>query len=209
MYNAPKPDTSELPTNRQLLKSTGLAIVVAAVLLVTVVMPAEYGVDPTGLGRTMGLTEMGEIKEQLASEASEEEAQPVVEKVVVQETVKAEPQPLPEPAVVEQPELRKESISFTLKPGQAIEYKLTMNKDEQVQYLWQVDSGHVNFDTHADNKEISYFGYGKGRKVTKDSGTLTAEFDGKHGWFWRNRSRETVTLTLNVEGEFSDAVRVL
>jgi len=74
VYNANKPDASELPSTGKLLKSTGIAVAVAAALLVTVVLPAEYGVDPTRVGSLLGLTEMGRIKMQLASEAEAEEA---------------------------------------------------------------------------------------------------------------------------------------
>ncbi len=69
MYNGNKPRLSELPTTAQLLKSTVLAAGVAGTLLVTVVLPAEYGVDPTRVGSVFGLTEMGRIKRQLAAEA--------------------------------------------------------------------------------------------------------------------------------------------
>ena len=72
MFNAEKPSLEELPSSAQLLRSTIIAAVSALVILVTVVMPAEYGIDPTGIGRVLGLTEMGEIKQELAKEAEEE-----------------------------------------------------------------------------------------------------------------------------------------
>lgn len=72
MYNTDMPTRAELPTTPQLLRSTLIALVTAAVLLVTVVLPAEYAVDPTGVGKMLGLTQMGEIKQQLASEAEAE-----------------------------------------------------------------------------------------------------------------------------------------
>ena len=68
MFNSQMPDISELPTSRQLVRSTLIALVGAGALLVTVVLPSEYGIDPTGSGRILGLTEMGEIKMQLANE---------------------------------------------------------------------------------------------------------------------------------------------
>ena len=46
-----------------------IAVIAALAILITVVLPAEYGVDPTRIGRVLGLTEMGEIKQQLAEEA--------------------------------------------------------------------------------------------------------------------------------------------
>ena len=69
MYNANKPTNEDLPSTSQLIKSTILAALGAGVLLVTVVMPSEYGIDPTGAGKLLGLTEMGEIKQSLTLEA--------------------------------------------------------------------------------------------------------------------------------------------
>jgi hypothetical protein len=74
MYNTDIPSRAELPSAKQLVRSTLLAIAVAAALLVTAILPAEYGIDPTGLGRITGLTEMGEIKTQLSKEAEADRA---------------------------------------------------------------------------------------------------------------------------------------
>lgn len=52
-----------------LIRSTLLAAGAAGAILVLFWLPAEYGIDPTGAGRLTGLTEMGEIKQQLAAEA--------------------------------------------------------------------------------------------------------------------------------------------
>ena len=69
MHNGNKPNLDELPTSAQLIKSTIIAAVAAVVILVTIVLPSEYGIDPTGIGKAVGLAEMGEIKVQLAEEA--------------------------------------------------------------------------------------------------------------------------------------------
>ena len=61
-------------SKRTLLRSTMLALVVAATLLVCVVLPAEYGIDATGVGSVLGLTQMGEIKTRLAKEAAADAA---------------------------------------------------------------------------------------------------------------------------------------
>ncbi len=75
MYNSEIPNREELPSARRLLRSTLLALVAALVILVTMVLPAEYGIDPTGIGRVLGLAEMGEIKAQLAEEAEADRQQ--------------------------------------------------------------------------------------------------------------------------------------
>ena len=69
MYNAQLPSRAELPSSVQLLRSTIIAIISAAVILVTIVLPSEYAIDPTGIGAKLGLTQMGDIKMQLAAEA--------------------------------------------------------------------------------------------------------------------------------------------
>ncbi|EOG7748906.1 hypothetical protein ACLIOC_003241 [Vibrio cholerae] len=74
MYNTDMPNRAELPTTKQLVRSTFIALGTAIVLLITVILPAEYALDPTGMGRALGLTEMGEIKAQLAQEAEEDQA---------------------------------------------------------------------------------------------------------------------------------------
>ncbi len=70
------PDTpvTQNASLRKLVRSTLIALVVAVALLVTVVLPAEYGIDPTGVGRVLGLTRMGEIKTRLAKEAAADAA---------------------------------------------------------------------------------------------------------------------------------------
>ena len=80
MYNTDRPNRDDLPSTRQLLKSTASAAAIAAVLLVTCILPAEYGIDPTGIGQMLGLKSMGEIKQQLHAEA---DAPPAIETTMV------------------------------------------------------------------------------------------------------------------------------
>ena len=57
-----------------LIRSTLMAGAGALAVLTFFWLPAEYGIDPTGVGRLMGLTEMGAIKQQLAGEAAAQDA---------------------------------------------------------------------------------------------------------------------------------------
>lgn len=206
MHNKNIPQEYELPTSKQLIKSTVIALATALILLITVILPAEYGVDPSGIGQTLGLTKMGEIKQQLANEA-EQEAQPLAA-----EPIKPAAKAMADDSTVNTKPaevIASETRSIQLKPGEAAEIKLGMKKGAVVTYAWSVDSGHVNYDTHGDGAGINYFGYGKGKETTDDKGELQAAFDGQHGWFWRNRSAQTVTVTLRVSGDYSDIQRVL
>ncbi|OJY28885.1 MAG: hypothetical protein BGP11_01905 [Rhodobacterales bacterium 65-51] len=57
-----------------LIRSTLLAGGAAVAILTFFWVPAEYGIDPTGVGGMLGLTEMGEIKQQLYAEAAADDA---------------------------------------------------------------------------------------------------------------------------------------
>jgi hypothetical protein len=220
MFNTKLPTQSELPTSRQLLRSTVIAVGVAAALLVTVVMPSEYAIDPTGVGRVLGLTQMGEIKKTLAEEAAADAvAQPAAAPAVQapapsqaapQEQVAAAP--VAEPAAAPEPALKSDEVTVTLKPGEASEIKLEMLDKATVSYEWATNGVPVNHDTHGEpyNGPNGYFhSYSKGKQVKGDKGEFTAIFDGTHGWFWRNRSNSDVTITLKTKGEYLSVKRVI
>lgn len=213
MFNSPLPSASELPSSRQLIRSTAIAFAVAMGLLVTVVMPSEYAVDPTGLGRAMGLTQMGEIKISLAQEALADEAATkaaVSAPVTPAPAPEAAPAPAPQVAAVQpaqpavQPAAKTAEVSLTLKPGEGREIKLEMRKGTVVTYEWNA-SGPVNHDTHGETYDAAqgdFHSYSKGRQVKGDKGELTALFDGTHGWFWRNRTTGNVTIVLYTTGDY-------
>ncbi|MDP1675215.1 MAG: transmembrane anchor protein [Burkholderiales bacterium] len=215
MYNTDLPTRAELPSTARLLRSTVIALLVAATLLVTTVLPAEYGIDPTGIGRALGLTQMGEIKKSLAAEASAESAAPPAASVQAAAASVApaeKPAPTPAPAPKEAAPAAQHTMTVKLKPGQGAEIKVTMRKDATVRYEWSTEGGPVNYDTHGDPVNAPknfYHGYGKGRNTASDSGTLQAAFDGTHGWFWRNRTNSEVTVTLKTSGDYQQIKRVI
>lgn len=202
MFNSQRPNIDDLPTNGQLLKATAFATVTAGALLVTVILPAEYAIDPTGAGRMLGFTEMGEIKAQLAEEAAADAAQSEATQVAAVETA-------PAPVAAQDAATRTDVTTLTLAPGEGAEVKAMMAGGASLQFKWSVEGGHVNFDTHGDAPGVDYHGYGKGRESTGETGTLVAAFDGSHGWFWRNRSGGTVTVTLKTDGAYSEIKRVV
>ena len=199
------------PSARTLLRSTLIALGIAALILVTIVLPAEYGVDPTGIGRPLGLTRMGEIKVALAKEAAEAEAAEAAARASGAATPSAPAAPATAPATVS-PSVasttRSDSVSVTLQPGQGAEYKLAMKKDARATFAWSVANGVVNYDVHADAPGIRYHGYEKGQAKASAEGTLVAAFDGMHGWFWRNRGSTPVTVTLRTAGDYQEIKRV-
>lgn len=213
MYNTDIPTRAELPTSKQLVRSTIIAIVAAAAILVTIVLPAEYAIDPTGIGRVLGLAEMGEIKAQLAEEArrdrlldQQESAPPASERRsgmlnrVFAELIIGS-------AVAQPAQGRSDDTTITLKPGEGTEIKLVMKRGGKANFSWTTSGGAVNFDLHGDGGGKST-SYEKGRGSSGAEGVLEAAFDGNHGWFWRNRGRSDVTIKLRTNGSYSDIKRV-
>lgn len=220
MYNSDTPLRAELPSSRQLLRSTILAVIAALVLLIAVVLPAEYGIDPTGAGRVLRLTEMGDIKQQLTAEAAADAAAAALSpttgadsltianaaEIPIVAAVDAAPK-APTQAAAPKIEWRDE-MPLTLKPGEGKEIKLKMVQGAKAQYAWVVEGGEVNFDTHGDapGKSISYE---KGRGVSSDAGVLEAAFTGNHGWYWRNRGKSNVKVILRTRGDYTEIKQMM
>jgi hypothetical protein len=177
----------------KLLKSLTIVVAVAAFIAVAIVLPAERGVDPTGIGKVLGLKEMGETKVALAKEAELDSIDNAAPRLAA---TRAEAGTM------------FDDTEVILPPGEGREIKLVMLKDAKVTFSWVTTRGAVNYDTHADSPTIKYHGYAKGVGVPSDSGVLTAAFDGQHGWFWRNRGADTVTLRLRTLGHYSELKRL-
>ena len=215
MYNTDIPTRAELPTSAQLIRSTLIAAGIAAALLVTVVLPAEYGIDPTGAGRALGLVQMGEIKAQLAEEAEADRLRDQARQAPAASAPEQRSslfgrlfvQLMIGPAVAQPAAAAKsQEFSVSLKPGEGAEVKMDMRKGAKATYSWTVEGGAVNHDTHGEGAggEVSYK---KGRGVAGDEGSIVAAFDGKHGWFWRNRGSAPVTVKVTASGEFGSLTR--
>ena len=222
MFNSQAPNPDDLPSSAQLVKSTVISVIAAGVLLGTMVMPSEYAIDPTGLGAVMGLTEMGEIKAQLAEEAEldrqadQNAGESLIAPLAAPATAPQEGSNLLDRIIREfgisaayaQDAVRQDEVSITLQPGEGAEVKLVMLKGAKANYAWTANGSRVNFDTHGDGGGDN-ISYEKGRGVAEDTGVLEAAFDGNHGWFWRNRTGDPVTVTLKTDGAYSDIKRVM
>jgi hypothetical protein len=178
-------------------------------------MPAEYGVDPTGLGDLFGYTEMGEIKAQLAEEAQADRAidydSRLAAQVAAVEAASGGQLSGDIPSANTSkltPAGRSDKISLVLKPGEGAEVKLQMKAGKTADYAWFTKGGAVNADLHGDGggQNVSY---AKQRSVTGDKGTITAKFDGNHGWYWRNRSSNDVMIYVEASGEYAAMKRML
>ncbi|MDA0186134.1 MAG: transmembrane anchor protein [Proteobacteria bacterium] len=201
MYNAPQPRPEDLPSKAQLFRSSIIAAIGAMVILVTVYLPAEHAIDPTGVGRFLGLTEMGEIKRELAEEAARDalihtdQSSSLIDGFFGLFVSAAHAQ-----------EAWTDTVTFTLEPGATAEIKLVMAAGDVAQYAWVATDGRINFDLHAHGEGQS-IDYDRGRGQTERAGQIEAPFAGEHGWFWRNRDDTAVTVTLQLRGAYAEVTK--
>lgn len=199
---------AETPSSGSLIRSTLIAAAVAALLLVTCVLPAEYGVDPTGVGRLLGLTQMGEVKLALAEEAANNAAAEASADSVVAAAEASGTAPAPVAVTAAAPSAadRVDTTLVTLAPNKGGEVKLVMPGGTRARYVWRITNGVVNYDMHGDSTNAPkdwFVSYKKAQGVAADSGELVAGFNGNHGWYWRNRGTRDVLVQLITSGTYA------
>jgi hypothetical protein len=208
-----------LPTTGRLLKATALALIVAAILLVTTVLPAEYGIDPTGIGTRLGLgalstAEAAEPEEPVLAPAPGNEsggarANAALSAKAVAVFGKAEGQSLDAGAVsLVAGTLRRDTFSVTLAPGKGAEVKAHLKAGAGIVFNWKA-SADVAVDMHGERPDAkkTWTSYAVESAQRQASGTFIAPFDGSHGWYWQNRGDRPVTVDIEVAGFQQDLYR--
>ena len=184
-------------------KATAWAIVVAAILLVTTVMPAEYGIDWTGIGRLLGLTAMGEGKVAAAK------ASTVAPSSVNDAPAAASNRPGEPFATLAARALRSDTLEVTLAPKSDVEYKALLDEGESMVFEWDSGGAQVEFDFHGEPKpgpRGAFLSFNKGT-ASRAAGSLRAPFKGTHGWYWKNSTTKAVVIKLKVSGFYADIKR--
>ena len=111
-----------LPSRRQLATTTAWALGVATVLLVTVVLPAEYGIDPLRAGRALGLTRLS------APPAAPDVISPPAGSALL---------PIVDGPIAHYPGgFKTDTAQFVLGPYEFIEYKYRLEKGAAMLYSW-------------------------------------------------------------------------
>ena len=175
--------TASAPSTRKLIIGGAVAAVVAGAALVFVVLPAEFGIDLTGAGKSTGLSDLA-----AAGEMTELQRGALREGVLT---------------TSDQP-MRTDRWQIELQPYEAIEYKYTLAEGEPMVFSWK-GTDKLNYDMHSHPFEGGVDlteSYGTGESEAME-GLYVAPFTGIHGWYWQNRTMDNVTLTLNASGTFT------
>jgi hypothetical protein len=176
MNNIP-PDQALLPEKKKIIKATVIAWLVAIVILLTTILPAEYGIDPTGIGKALGFTRLSATKTEQSTVSAGNHSESI--------------------------KYREDTISVTIEPFTGIEYKFKVNERVSMLYSWTAD-GRLAYDFHGDTQGMdasssTTTSYDKSEN-TKGHGSFVAPFTGRHGWWWANYTNKPVTVTLTTVG---------
>ena len=180
-------NTIHQPSTKQILWLTLSSILAALILLFIAVLPAEFDIDPTGLGKKLGLNKLYQTSSS-----------------TVQPTIISCPE-IPQNKKGDSPsKIWQDTVSISVPPKKGLEYKFYLKKDEQLEFIWQTNGTKLFFDFHGEPEgdKTGYFKSYKKSTQNESSGTLSVPFSGPHGWYWENNSNESVTIILKTKGNY-------
>jgi len=204
------PPPASLPSPRRIAIGAAVAAAVASVAGVLFVLPAEFGIDPTGFGRATGLVGLaggGEAEENIYLKRGQARTNVLfalpgsaaADEATLRQTLANKGiAPLPGEA------MRTDRFEIELLPYEAIELKYDLAEGAPMIFAWKA-SAPVYLDMHSHP-------FDGGTDLTESfvidqmpaqTGVYVAPFSGIHGWYWQNRTLENVTLTLDVLGQFT------
>jgi hypothetical protein len=166
-----------------LIKALIVAVVAAALALVLVVLPAEYNLDPTGIGKSLGFTQLNVTNKD------------VEQLKAIAPVTKSEADSL---------EFSTDEVTITVPAGKGLEYKFYLKQHANLTYQWQAD-GPLYFDFHGEPEgdTTGYFESFTIATTDEMKGSLTTPFAGSHGWYWKNSKDDSIAITLKTQGNYT------
>ncbi|GAA0337527.1 hypothetical protein GCM10009087_54950 [Sphingomonas oligophenolica] len=188
-------------SGRSLAQASIAALVAGTAILMLFVLPAEYGIDPTGAGHLLGLTALNAKAEDadIATISAPGAAAPVAPVLVPPQT---------RDSIIRATPYRSDERTLTLAPHAGIEIKAEMQTGDQFVFSWKA-TGPVKMDMHGERSLTSedFSTYWKQKGMTDAQGSFMAPFPGIHGWYWRNQGEAPVTITLRISGFYRKLIQ--
>ncbi|MCZ6836228.1 MAG: hypothetical protein O7G85_10675 [Planctomycetota bacterium] len=171
-----------------LVKATAIALVLAIVLLLLVVLPAEYNIDPTGFGHAIGLTRLAAPPPPGDSDTPDASASD-------------------DGAAEENDGDREDRVEIEVPAGRGLEYKFALRTGERMKFEWSIDEDDeatLYYDFHGEPKgdTTGFFESYSISAANGAKGTFTAPFEGVHGWYFKNRTSSMIKVTLVTSGTY-------
>lgn len=177
--------TENIPiaSSKTLLIATFSALVISVLIYFTVILPAEYNIDPTGFGKKLGLSVL-----------SEPVSLPVNNQKVADTNTS-----------IESFEFREDNVLVTVPANKGIEYKFSLKEFGNLTYEWKIKGGsNLYFDFHGEpaGDTTGYFESYSIATTNQMKGSATVPFAGSHGWYWKNVTNQDVTIELETSGNY-------
>lgn len=184
-------NTIPQPSVKSLILSCILSTLLAIIILFVAVLPAEFDIDPTGLGEKFGLT--------VLSQTADKTAKPTVISCPDSSLENKDP----EDKQIQTPQWKDTAI-ITIPAKKGLEYKFYISKGETLEFDWNTNGEKLYFDFHGEPEgdKTGYFKSFKESTQSQSSGTLSVPFTGSHGWYWANKTNQAVTVFLKTSGNY-------
>ena len=200
----------QIVEKKEIIKAVLFALVLGIVILVSAVLPAEYGIDPIGTGKLFGFSKLyvpEDAPDGLATTTVKTFPLIKMEKAGSGPEVKR-PVEADNPAPEKQYAEREDTVEVIVPAVKGIEYKTYMLKGGKMKYEWKTNDGTVYLDFHGEVKQAKavndvYFESYTLAYSNNMVGTFYAPFEGKHGWFFRNNENKDIIVTLKLKGQYS------
>lgn len=205
------PERGKSSSGTRVVLGAVVGALIAVLILFGAVLPAEYGVDPTGIGRALGFTELSEPDQPTRTVE-------IIDVVGGNEQVReleipdfGDPVPLPNPAVHQAHDIAPptQTVEITIPAEQETEIKTVLDTAKVIVYSWETDRGTIYSDFHGHDPAAGdefWVRYQEHQEAAGANGSLVAPFAGEHGWYWLNYNDFPVNVTLTVAGYYDDLI---
>jgi len=179
MDSQPPQNTDTLVQINSLKKiglATGVAATIALVILFVIVLPAEFGKDPLGTGRALGLLDLADAS-----------ASPFERVEQAHKTDRTE--------FILEP-FQSVEYKYYLQEGRSMVFSWAANGD-------LIFDMHADPEGMVGEEGVESYEQGT---ASASAGVYHATFTGIHGWFWENRTFDEVTIRLESAGFYDSAI---
>jgi hypothetical protein len=203
---------SDLPTQKSRLgRKLAMSTIGAGALLAVFVLPAEYGIDPTGLGEFIGVTALSSVV--APASAQTDFGQTLAFNVAdYDHQADAINQSIRGLLDLQDEAFKSDTILLEIEDIGEIEHKFIMSEGETLLYSWRIlnavgEGVYYDFHGHPSSADAPNYpdgfeqAYSKGEGMGQN-GAFTAPFPGYHGFYFMNLEEGPIQIELTISGYF-------
>lgn len=176
------------PSYMKLLLVALLSVAATLIALFLLVLPAVYGIDLTGFGIKLGLTD----------KSAQSEA------ITPAQTAASQPGVNPAEQAGAYPEEHQQTFALTVPPKQNLAFTVYMERDYYLDYHWATDGKPLYAELRGENpaaKDSRAKVFGK-LNESKAKGFFIPPFTGNYSIYWENKTDKAITVRITAKGVY-------